>query len=98
MGEAQQTARLVDCSYLRLLYRIFTVFSNSKSLYALACYLSGLAAVRSVGYIRVSRFQNSVSFGPALGKNGLIGLKSGPLFLLNLRLQFQNLTFWNCLE
>jgi hypothetical protein len=29
----------------------------------------------------------------ALGKTGLIGLKSGPLFPLNLRLLFQNFSF-----
>jgi hypothetical protein len=34
----------------------------------------------------------------ALGKTGKIGLKSGPVFPLNLRKLFQKLKFWNSLS
>jgi hypothetical protein len=42
--------------------------------------------------------QNSVSFVKCSWKSGQIGLKSGPLFPINLRLLSQKLKFWESLK
>jgi hypothetical protein len=42
-------------------------------------------------------FQNPVGFETTSWKSGQIGLKSGPLFPIKLRLLFQKLKFWNSL-